>query len=105
MSEMTATVTSMWIPVRVVGGPLDGEVFKLDFKRDARIKLHSAAGAGVYDFGTDDRLGAIAHYIGPVNEDHAGPVILEEDLLFLASDGNEAAIVELTKRGYKPNDW
>lgn len=38
-------------------------------------------------------------------EDQAGPVILEEDLLLLASDGNEAAIAELTKRGYTPRDW
>ena len=38
-----------------------------------------------------------------MNEDHAGPVILEEDLLLLASDGDEAAIAELTKRGYPPN--
>jgi len=40
-----------------------------------------------------------------MNEAHAGPVVLEEDLLLLASDGNEAAIAELTKRGYTPKDW
>jgi hypothetical protein len=40
-----------------------------------------------------------------MNEDQAGPVILEEDLLLLASGGNEAAIAELRKRGYTPKDW
>jgi hypothetical protein len=40
-----------------------------------------------------------------MNEDQAGPVVLEEDLLHLASDGDEAAIAELTKRGYTPNSW
>jgi hypothetical protein len=38
--------------------------------------------------------------------DHqAGPVVLEEDLLLMASDGDEAAIAELTKRGYAPSNW
>lgn len=40
-----------------------------------------------------------------MNEAQAGPVVLEEDLLRLASDGDEAAIAELTKRGYAPKDW
>jgi hypothetical protein len=40
-----------------------------------------------------------------MNEDQAGRVILEEDLLLLASDGDESAIAELTKRGYTPKDW
>ena len=40
-----------------------------------------------------------------MNEGQAGPVVLEEDLLLLASDGDEAAIAELTKRGYTPTDW
>ena len=40
-----------------------------------------------------------------MNADQVGPVILEEDLLLLASDGDEAAIAELTKRGYTPNSW
>ena len=65
MSETRAPVTSAWIPVRIVGGPLDREVFKLDFNPGARIKLHSSAGVGVYDFATDDQLGATAQYIGP----------------------------------------
>lgn len=65
MSQTRSTVASTWIPVRIVGGPLDGEVFKLDFKPEARIRLHSAAGVSVYDFDTDDRLGAIAQYVGP----------------------------------------
>lgn len=40
-----------------------------------------------------------------MNADQVGPVVLEEDLLLLASDGDEAAIAELTKRGYTPNSW
>ena len=40
-----------------------------------------------------------------MSEDQAGAVILEEDLLLLASGGDETAIVELTKRGYTPNSW
>jgi hypothetical protein len=40
-----------------------------------------------------------------MNETQAGPVTLEEDLLLLASGGDEAAIAELTKRGYVPKDW
>ena len=40
-----------------------------------------------------------------MNGDLPGAVVLEEDLLLLASDGDEAAIAELTKRGYTPNSW
>jgi hypothetical protein len=40
-----------------------------------------------------------------MNEDQAGPVVLEDDLLLLASAGDEAAIAELTKRGYTTNSW
>jgi hypothetical protein len=40
-----------------------------------------------------------------MNEAQAGAVVLEEDLLLLASDGDEAAIAELTKRGYASKDW
>lgn len=40
-----------------------------------------------------------------MNEDPADLVVLEDDLLLLASDGDEAAIAELTKRGYTPKDW
>ena len=40
-----------------------------------------------------------------MNEAQVGPVVLEEDLLLSASGGDEAAIAELTKRGYAPTDW
>lgn len=40
-----------------------------------------------------------------MNDDQARAVTLEEDLLRLASDGDEAAIAELTKRGYTPKDY
>jgi hypothetical protein len=40
-----------------------------------------------------------------MNKDQADSVVLEDDLLVLASEGNEAAITELSKRGYTPADW
>ena len=40
-----------------------------------------------------------------MNGDQSSPAVLEEDLLLLASDGDVAAIAELTKRGYAPHDW
>jgi hypothetical protein len=40
-----------------------------------------------------------------MNEDQASPVMLEDDLLLSASDGDESAISELTKRGYTPDSW
>lgn len=38
-------------------------------------------------------------------EDQEGPAVLEDDLLVMASAGNEAAIAELSRRGYTPTDW
>ena len=40
-----------------------------------------------------------------MNKDQADSVMLEDDLLVLASEGDEAAITELSRRGYTPADW
>jgi hypothetical protein len=53
------------IPVRLIGGPLDGQVFDLKGKPGEQMELNSAAGVCVYEFATADNGEAVMHFVGP----------------------------------------
>ena len=53
------------IPVRVIGGPLDGQAFTLEGKVGEQIDLNSAAGVCVYEFATTESGEAVLHFVGP----------------------------------------
>jgi len=52
-------------PVRVVGGPLDGNVYELQGDIGEQIELDSAAGVGVYEFAKSENGETVLNFLGP----------------------------------------
>lgn len=53
------------VPVRVIGGPLDGNVYELKGQVGERIDLNSAAGVCVYEFATTEDRSLVLYFVGP----------------------------------------
>ena len=53
--------------VRIIGGPLNGNYYDLNFELGACIKLYSPAGASLYQFEADDQHEPAARYVGPAS--------------------------------------
>jgi hypothetical protein len=52
-------------PVRVVGGPLDGNEYELEFQVGKRIDLNSATGVCVYEFALAEDGAPVLYFVGP----------------------------------------
>jgi hypothetical protein len=51
--------------VRVIGGPLDGNVYELEVEIGGEIELNSAAGVCVYKFSTYNDGQPVLNFVGP----------------------------------------